>query len=85
MPWTLVTSYMPAPSGQRDIICGQELSLKLSVVFLCRINCYNKLHVNVPFGGFKQSGIGRELGEYALAEYSNVKAVNININVPAPL
>ena len=30
------------------------------------VNCANQLHANVPFGGFKQSGIGRELGEYAL-------------------
>ena len=30
------------------------------------VNCTNALHANVPFGGFKQSGIGRELGEYAL-------------------
>ena len=33
------------------------------------------LHSNVPFGGFKQSGIGRELGEYALSEYTSVKSV----------
>merc|ERR1711981_426086 len=37
------------------------------------VNCYNMLHNNVPFGGFRQSGIGRELGEYALANYSNIK------------
>ncbi|EGN97195.1 hypothetical protein SERLA73DRAFT_57037 [Serpula lacrymans var. lacrymans S7.3] len=43
------------------------------------INCVNQLHSNVPFGGFKQSGIGRELGEYALHNYSNVKAVHINL------
>lgn len=30
------------------------------------INCCNVLDPQVPFGGFKQSGIGRELGEYAL-------------------
>jgi len=48
------------------------------------VNCYNQLHSNVPFGGFKQSGIGRELGEYALANYTNVKAVHVNINQPAP-
>jgi aldehyde dehydrogenase (NAD+) len=30
------------------------------------VNCTNSLHPNVPFGGYKQSGIGRELGEYAL-------------------
>ena len=43
------------------------------------INCVNQLHPQVPFGGFKQSGIGRELGEYALANYTNVKAVHINL------
>jgi len=32
------------------------------------INCANSLNSNVPFGGFKQSGIGRELGEYALSK-----------------
>ena len=30
------------------------------------INCINSLHPNVPFGGYKQSGIGRECGQYAL-------------------
>jgi len=33
------------------------------------VNCVNQLHAQVPFGGYKQSGIGRELGEYALAKY----------------
>ncbi|KAF8654316.1 hypothetical protein AX16_003543 [Volvariella volvacea WC 439] len=43
------------------------------------INCVNQLHQNVPFGGYKQSGIGRELGEYALHNYTNVKAVHVNL------
>ncbi|KAG0697387.1 putative 1-pyrroline-5-carboxylate dehydrogenase [Suillus ampliporus] len=43
------------------------------------INCHNSTELSVPFGGFKQSGIGRELGEYALENYTNVKAVHINI------
>ena len=30
------------------------------------INCMNSLYPNVPYGGFKQSGIGRECGQYAL-------------------
>ncbi|KAG6901632.1 hypothetical protein C0995_009800 [Termitomyces sp. Mi166 len=34
---------------------------------------------SVPFGGYKQSGIGRELGEYALDTYTQVKAVHVNI------
>jgi len=42
------------------------------------INKYNLLSNNVPFGGKKQSGIGRELGSYALEEYTSVKAVHWN-------
>ncbi|KAJ3869717.1 NAD-aldehyde dehydrogenase [Lentinula novae-zelandiae] len=43
------------------------------------VNSYNLLSNNVPFGGKKQSGIGRELGSYALEEYTSVKAVHWNI------
>lgn len=43
------------------------------------VNCYNELHPQVPFGGFKQSGIGRELGEYAIENYTQIKAVHINL------
>ncbi|KAF5346549.1 hypothetical protein D9756_010091 [Leucocoprinus leucothites] len=43
------------------------------------VNCANQLHSNIPFGGFKQSGIGRELGEYALSNYTSVKAVHVNL------
>ncbi|XP_063304893.1 retinaldehyde dehydrogenase 3 [Pelobates fuscus] len=43
------------------------------------INCYNALHAQTPFGGFKMSGNGRELGEYALSEYTEVKTVTIKL------
>jgi len=39
------------------------------------INCYNVFDAAVPFGGFKMSGIGREMGEYGLSNYLEVKAV----------
>ncbi|KAG5637839.1 hypothetical protein H0H81_003044 [Sphagnurus paluster] len=42
------------------------------------VNQYNILNNNVPFGGKKQSGIGRELGSYALQEYTSIKAVHWN-------
>jgi len=42
------------------------------------VNQYNILNNNVPFGGKKQSGIGRELGSHALEEYTSVKAVHWN-------
>ncbi|XP_061100913.1 aldehyde dehydrogenase family 1 member A3 isoform X1 [Conger conger] len=43
------------------------------------VNCYNALHAQTPFGGYKMSGNGRELGKYALAEYTEVKAVTIKL------
>lgn len=43
------------------------------------INCYNMLNYALPFGGFKQSGIGRELGKAALANYTQTKTVQMNI------
>jgi len=43
------------------------------------INCYNVLDTAVPFGGYKMSGTGRELGEYGLNAYTEVKAVTIKI------
>ena len=48
------------------------------------VNCYNMLHTQVPFGGYKESGIGRELGELALLNYTQNKSVVINLDVPAP-
>ena len=44
------------------------------------INCYDALNSAAPFGGFKQSGIGRELGEYGLLEYTEVKTVTVKLD-----
>lgn len=41
------------------------------------INCYDVFDAAAPFGGFKMSGIGRELGEYALQLYTEVKTVTV--------
>lgn len=39
------------------------------------INSNNSVRVSTPFGGFKQSGVGRELGPDALEHYSEVKSI----------
>ena len=41
------------------------------------INCYDVFDTAAPFGGFKMSGVGRELGEYALRNYTEVKTVTV--------
>lgn len=43
------------------------------------VNCYNVFDAATPFGGYKQSGIGREMGSYALDNYTEVKSVVINL------
>ena len=43
------------------------------------INCYDVFDSAAPFGGFKQSGMGRELGEYGLQQYTEVKTVTVKL------
>lgn len=44
------------------------------------VNCYNQFDAASPFGGFKQSGFGRELGKHALDLYTQVKSVWIAVD-----
>lgn len=44
------------------------------------INCYNPTFNEAPWGGYKKSGIGRELGIHGLEEYQEIKQININLN-----
>jgi aldehyde dehydrogenase (NAD+) len=43
------------------------------------VNCYDVFDAAAPFGGFKQSGIGRENGEYGLQQYTEVKTVTVQL------
>ena len=44
------------------------------------INCYNPAFNEAPWGGYKKSGIGRDLGVQGLEEYQEIKQININLN-----
>jgi acyl-CoA reductase-like NAD-dependent aldehyde dehydrogenase len=44
------------------------------------INTYNMIHPAVPFGGYKQSGYGRELGKHALDLYTQIKSVWVDLS-----
>jgi phenylacetaldehyde dehydrogenase len=58
----------------RDISTAHRLATKLRAGTVY-INCYNIFDAALPFGGYKQSGWGREMGHEALEAYTEVKAV----------
>ncbi len=45
------------------------------------INTYHPTYNEAPWGGYKQSGIGRELGTYGYEAYTEVKQINVNLAV----
>lgn len=57
-------------------------ALRLSEKFdsgVVGVNCVSTIHFSCPFGGTKESGIGRELGVHALHAYTEPKTVLINL------
>jgi aldehyde dehydrogenase (NAD+) len=71
------TSYgLAAAVWTRDI--GKALAVSNNVkAGTVWVNCFDVFDAAAPFGGYKQSGIGREMGEYALQQYTEVKTVTI--------
>ncbi|GAA5122511.1 aldehyde dehydrogenase family protein [Haloechinothrix salitolerans] len=62
----------------RDISKAHRLAreIKAGTVW---VNCYNAFDSALPFGGYKQSGWGRELGEKALDLYTEHKSINVQL------
>jgi phenylacetaldehyde dehydrogenase len=58
----------------RDISKAHRIAEKLRAGTVW-INCYNVFDASLPFGGYKQSGWGREMGHEALEMYTEVKTV----------
>lgn len=61
----------------RDYETGLHAVLFIDFYFFYYSNVYNKTDVAAPFGGFKQSGFGKDLGKEALNEYLKTKCVTI--------
>jgi phenylacetaldehyde dehydrogenase len=73
------TTYgLAAAVWTRDIQKAHRMaeSLKAGTVW---INCYNVFDAASPFGGYKQSGFGREMGKAALELYTQIKSVWVNL------
>jgi betaine-aldehyde dehydrogenase len=63
----------------RDIFRAMRVvkSLRAGIIW---VNHMQPTYVEAPWGGYKQSGIGRELGKWGVEEYLNVKQVFINLS-----
>jgi len=62
----------------RDLARGHRVIGRIDAG-VCWINNYNVTPVEVPFGGFKQSGIGQENGHAAVEHYTRVKSVYVEL------
>lgn len=63
----------------RDIKKAHYLAAKLKAGTVW-VNCYYGVDLAAPFGGFKMSGIGRELGEEGILAYTELKTVGIRLD-----
>jgi betaine-aldehyde dehydrogenase len=63
----------------RDIFRAMRVVKKLRAGIVW-VNHMQPTYVEAPWGGYKQSGIGRELGKWGVDEYLNVKQVYINLS-----
>ncbi|MBV9462899.1 MAG: aldehyde dehydrogenase family protein, partial [Verrucomicrobiae bacterium] len=77
------------PFGLAAAVWSRDIFKCLSLVKKLRagivwVNTMQPCYVEAPWGGYKQSGHGRELSLYGVEEFLEVKQVHINLN-PAPI
>jgi aldehyde dehydrogenase (NAD+) len=63
----------------RDVKKAHYLAAKIRAGTIW-VNCYNVLDAGTPFGGFKMSGMGRELGQQGIEAYTELKTVTMSLD-----
>ena len=75
-----MTEYgLAAAVWTRDIAKAHTIAKRLRAGTVW-VNCYDVFDAAAPFGGYKRSGIGRELGEKGLDAYTEVKTVTVSLD-----
>ncbi|MEO1474120.1 MAG: aldehyde dehydrogenase family protein, partial [Pseudomonadota bacterium] len=72
------------PYGLASAVWTDDLSVAHKVsrsirAGLCYVNCYDCDDMTTPFGGFKESGIGRDKSLHALDKYTELKTTWMNV------
>lgn len=63
----------------RDIKRAHRLAQQIKAGTIW-VNCFNVFDPQMPFGGYKMSGYGRELGKHSIELYTNIKSVWVNLD-----
>jgi phenylacetaldehyde dehydrogenase len=69
---------LAASLWSKDISIAHKMAAKLRAGTIW-INCHNIFDASLPFGGYKESGWGREMGHEVLHAYTELKAVTVNL------
>ena len=64
--------------GQWFPLCEDSAGFQSGTVW---VNCYQVFDPALPFGGYKESGWGREMGHEVLHDYTQVKTVCMNLDM----